>query len=47
MVSEPNQVAKSAEADRKSGSDRPASTKSFEFLTNLADQAPIARVMAR
>jgi hypothetical protein len=47
MVSEPDQVAKSADADKNKGRDLPASTKSFEFLTSLDDQAPIARVMAR
>jgi hypothetical protein len=47
IVSEPNQVAKRAEADKNKGRDLPASTKSFEFLTNLDDQAPIARVRTK
>jgi hypothetical protein len=47
MVSEPNQVAKRADADKNKGRDLPANTKSFEFLTSLEDQAPIARVRAR
>ena len=47
IVSEPNQVANKAEAERKRGRDRPAKTKSLEFLTNLEDQAPIATVNAK
>jgi hypothetical protein len=47
MVSEPNQVANRAEADKKRGNCLPAKTKSLEFLTSLEDQAPIATVMSR
>jgi len=44
IVSEPNQVAKRAEAERNSGRDLPARTKSLEFLTNREDHAPTATV---
>lgn len=47
MVSDPNQVANKADAERKRGRDRPAKTKSLEFLTNLEDQAPTATVNAK
>jgi hypothetical protein len=47
IVSETNQVAKRAEADRNKGSDLPAKTKSLEFLTSREDQAPMAMVTAR
>ena len=47
MVSEPNQVAKSADAERNNGRERPAKTKSFEFLTNREDHAPTETVNAR
>jgi hypothetical protein len=47
IVSDPNHVAKSADAERNKGNCRPANTKSFEFLTSLEDQAPIATVISR
>lgn len=47
MVSDPNQVANKADAERKSGRDLPANTKSLEFRTSLEDQAPIPTVIAK
>ncbi len=47
MVSDPNQVANRADAERKRGSDLPAKTKSPEFLTRREDQAPMPTVRAK
>lgn len=44
IVSDPNQVVNKAEADRKSGSERPANTKSFDPLSSRKANAPTSSV---